>query len=358
MKKEEHVQRALSLAKKGRTSPNPKVGAVLVKKGKIIAEGYHKKAGMPHAEVEALGKAGENAKGATLYVTLEPCSHFGKTPPCTDAIIEAGVEKVVCAMRDPNPMVKGIEKLKKAGVEVETGVLKKEAEIINEKFIKFIKTGMPFITVKCALSIDGKIATRKNDSKWISGKEARKFSHGLRDEHDAILVGINTVIEDDPKLTARIKDGRDPARVVLDSRLKIPLGAKLLENGKAIIATSEMHEKGKRKKLEKAGAKVLVCGKKRVNLKKLMKLLAKREITSILIEGGGETIGSAFDKKIVNKAYFVVAPLVIGGKDAVASVGGRGAGKIEDAIKLKEAKMKKMGNDFVFEGYPSYRDLL
>jgi len=336
---------ALKLAKKSNPSPNPRVGAVIVKGGKVLSTGYHLKAGGPHAEIVALNKL-KNAKGSTMYVTLEPCSHYGKTPPCVDALINAGVKKVVCAMEDPNPRVNGIEKLRNAGISVEVGLMEEEAKKINEKFIKKMKTGLPFVAVKMAMSLDGKTATRTGNSKWISGRKSREFVQRLRKEYDAVMVGIETVLKDDPRLTCRIKREKDPLKIIVDSRLRIPLESKVLKNPKkVIVAASERYNKGKKKELEKLGVKIIVCGKEKVGLKRLM---GKLNVNSILIEGGGEINASAVKEKIVDKFYFFVSPIIIGGRKAKTPVEGIGIEKISESLKL-DMKSRKIGGDFLFE---------
>lgn len=348
---------ALRLAAKGTPSPNPYVGAVIVKGGKIIGQGYHKKAGMPHAEVEALAslKNPQDAKGATMYVNLEPCNHYGRTPPCTEAIKKAGIGKVVFAMDDPNVDVKGggEDELRKNRIAVETGILESEAEKLNEVFVKYAKTKMPFVVLKAAMSMDGKIATRTGDSKWITGEKARKHAHKLRSRYDAVLVGINTLLKDDPLLTARIRGARGPIKVVLDGALRIPANAKAVDSN-LIAATSEKHDSERRRELERKGAKIIVCGKGRVELETLLRKLGGMGITSVLVEGGGEVHGSFFDERLVDKVVLFYAPKIIGGTEAKAAVGGMGIEKIPSAIRLKGGKMKKIGGDFVFEGYPDY----
>ncbi len=340
---------ALKLAEKGRPSPNPKVGAVVVKNGKIIGKGYHKRAGEPHAEVNAL--QGINAEGATLYVNLEPCSHYGKTPPCTDLIIASGITRVVCAMKDPNPQVHGIKALREHGIEVEVGLMGKEARKINEKFIKYITENTPFVTLKCAMSLDGKIACNSGDSKWITNEKSREYARRLRGEYDAILVGINTVLEDDPGLKA--ENGKDPLRVILDSTLRAPVNAKVLSDSNILIATTERYDKKKRKILKKK-ASIWVCGTERVDLKELIKMLGKKGITSILIEGGSEVHASAVKEKIVDKFLFFVAPKLITGRNAKGPIGGEGIETMNEVILLKNCELKKFGGDILIEAYPDW----
>lgn len=347
----------------GRTSPNPMVGAVVVKEGKIVSTGYHLRAGTPHAEAHALNEAGDRARGATLYVTLEPCCHHGRTGPCTEAVIKAGVTRVVVGMTDPNPLVsgKGIEQLREAGVEVVTGVLEEESRRLNEVFIKYITTRQPFVVAKAALSLDGKIATTSGKSKWITGPEARDYGHQLRDRYDAIMAGIGTVLSDDPSLTSRPhgRRGRDPVRIILDSCARTPLQARVLtQNSMAatIIAVSTAAPQDKIDELRRAGAETLVVNEgNRVDLVKLMKELARREITSILIEGGAGVHGSAFAAGIVDKVAWFIAPKIIGGRDAPGPVGGAGVDDPSEAPELEHVEIRHLGQDLCLEGYLKYR---
>jgi diaminohydroxyphosphoribosylaminopyrimidine deaminase/5-amino-6-(5-phosphoribosylamino)uracil reductase len=356
------MQIALELAAKGkgRTSPNPMVGAVIVKGNKIIASDYHRKAGKPHAEILALKKAGRKSKGATLYVSLEPCCHSEKkTPPCTKEIIKSGIQKVVAAMPDPNPKVsgKGIEELQKAGIKTVVGVMKNEAIKLNEAFSKFITKKEPFVILKIAQSLDGKIATAKGESKWITGTMARKHVHRKRKEIDALLVGIGTVKMDNPSLDCRISGSVNPYRVIVDSSLQIPLNAKVLkrDDGKTIIATTQKSSKKKIGSLTKRGIKILIVRDKqgRVDLKSLMKKLGKLDITSIMIEGGGTIASSAFSSRIVDKVMFFIAPKIIGGVDAIPSIGGKSPAFLKNAYKLQNINIMNFGEDILIEGYLS-----
>lgn len=356
------MQKALQLASRGygKTSPNPMVGAIIVKGGKIIAQGYHKKAGTPHAEIVALRKAGPRAKGATLYVTLEPCCHTGKkTPPCTNSIIESGIKRVVAAMKDPNPKVsgKGLKALRKAGIEITSGVLKSEAARLNEAFTKYITRQEPFVILKIAQSLDGKIATSKGESKWITGEAARKRVHQLRHETDAILVGIGTVLKDNPSLDCRIKGGTNPYRIVVDSSLRVSPGSKILKfhDHKTIIATTDRASTRKISRLTKLGARVLITksSRGRVDLNHLMKELGKMEIVNLMIEGGSSLSAAALSSNIVDKVMFFVAPKVIGGTDSFSSVGGRSPSLLKSAFQLKNLTASKYGNDILLEGYCS-----
>jgi diaminohydroxyphosphoribosylaminopyrimidine deaminase/5-amino-6-(5-phosphoribosylamino)uracil reductase len=358
---EKYMRMALRLAEKarGRTSPNPMVGAVVVKDGKIISRGWHRKAGEPHAEAIALKKAGAAAEGATLYVTLEPCSHTGKrTPPCSPLVIQSGITRVVVAMIDPNPKVSrgGVKTLSAAGIDVITGVVEAEARKLNEAYIKHITTGMPFVTLKIAQTLDGKIATSSGESKWITGEKAREEAHRLRDINDAILVGINTVLKDNPSLTTRIPGGRDPLRVIVDSTLRIPLNAKVLTQKspvKTIVATVAGAPKNKIVKLQKAGVEVLVVksAQGRVELRDLMKKLGKRDIMSVLVEGGAEINFSALKSGIVDKAVLFIAPTLMMGKDALCSIGGASPVKLNQALRLSEVTSRFVGQDLMIEGY-------
>lgn len=354
------MQKALELAAKGkgRTSPNPMVGAVIVKDGEIIAQGYHKKAGTPHAEVIALKKAGYQAKGATLYVTLEPCCHTDKkTPPCTRAIIQSGITKVIAAMTDPNPKVsgQGMRELRKAGITTKTGVLKSKASRLNEAFIKYITQKEPFVLLKIAQSIDGKIATAKGESKWITGGKAREHVHKLRHELDALLVGIGTVKKDNPSLDCRVKGGQNPYRIIVDSSLQIPVNSKVLKytDNKTIVATTDKAAPEKINRLTKHGVKVLVITSKqgRVDLKQLMKQLGKLNIISVMIEGGSSISAAALSSKIVDKVMFFVAPKIIGGTDAYSSVSGKSPPLLKNAIQLRDLEAVQFGNDILLEAY-------
>lgn len=372
MDDKKYMKIALSLARKGRTTPNPKVGCVIVKKGKIIGKGYHKKAGLPHAEVEAIQNSKQetgNLRNATMYLTLEPCcsTYPGKrTPACTEAILNSGITNITIAMRDPNPKVqgKGIRFLKKNGIKVDVGLLEAEAKAINLQYIKWIQKKVPYVALKMAMSLDGKIATNSGDSKWVSGPESRKLVHKMRDQFDAIMVGAGTVEKDDPRLTARIKGGHDPIRIIIDSDLCISTKAKFLgprprtldespsrfmKKGNLIIATTENATKKRIRKFESLGARVIVAGKKRVDLKKLMKELANLDIQSILLEGGSELSGSAIKAGIVDKIYFFVAPKIIGGANSKGPVGGAGIEKMNDALKLKNLRARQVGEDWLLE---------
>ncbi len=360
-----YMKMALELAARarGRTSPNPLVGACVVRDGKIYGRGLHRRAGMPHAEINALKEAGDEARGATLYVTLEPCCHHGRTGPCTEAVIKAGIARVVVAMNDPNPLVagKGIGVLKEAGVDVTLGVLEKEAMELNEVFIKYITTARPFVVAKAAVSLDGKIATRTGRSKWITGAIARAYGHRLRDWYDAVLVGIGTVLADDPSLTTRLPGGggRDPLRVIVDSQARTPLNARVLtqSSGAAtLIATTAGAPPARLELLRRAGAKVLVAGEgPRVDLAELMKKMGEDGITSVLIEGGAGIHGSALAARIVDKVAWFIAPKIIGGREAPGAVGGVGVDDPAEATELERLRISRHGPDLCVEGYLKYR---
>ena len=352
------MREALRIAKhaEGRTSPNPLVGAVVVRDGKIIAQGWHRKAGTPHAEIHALNMAGELSRDATLFVTLEPCSHFGRTPPCARAIVDAGIKKVVAAMSDPNPKVagRGFEILRSAGVEVEVGLLEDEARKLNEVFLKWVTQKLPFVTLKFACSLDGKISTVGGESQWISCEESRKFSHGLRDINDAILVGVGTVLADNPSLTTRLVDGKNPVRVIVDSNARIPLDSKVVtdKSARTIVAVTSNAPPEKISALESHGVEIITAGNfQRVDLKILMRELAAREITSVLVEGGGTINFAMLEAQLVDKIFAFVAPKIIGGSNALTAVEGNGFAKLSDAVELENFSAQQLGADFLLSGY-------
>ena len=345
-----YMQLALKLAAKGKgfTGPNPVVGAIIVKRGQIIGRGYHKKYGSEHAEVVALKQAGEKARNAIMYVTLEPCSHWGKTPPCTERIIEAGIREVIIAMKDPNPKVNGISVLKSHGIKTKVGILESQAKKLNEAYIKYMTTGRPFIIIKAAISLDGKIATLTGDSKYITCNESRRYVHKLRSESDAVLVGINTVLKDNPKLDVRLVKGKNPLKIVLDDKLRIPLNAHLLKEPEKLIIVTTNPLKRKLKQLQKRGIKIIEFEDK-IELKKLIKKLANMGITSILIEGGSQVITSAIKSKIVDKVILFIAPIFIG--KGIELLGDVGVKSIKKVIKLKNVKIERIGEDIQVEGY-------
>ncbi|MBU0543867.1 MAG: bifunctional diaminohydroxyphosphoribosylaminopyrimidine deaminase/5-amino-6-(5-phosphoribosylamino)uracil reductase RibD [Proteobacteria bacterium] len=359
------MKMALDLAENGRgfTSPNPMVGAVVVKDGKVVGKGYHAAAGKAHAEINAIDNAKMDAKGAVLYVTLEPCNHFGKTPPCTEKIIKAGIRRVVSAMKDPNPDVKGggAEYLRNKGIEVEFGVCESEAKRQNEVFIKYVEQKRPFVIVKCASTLDGRIATKTGDSKWVTCEESRQFVHRLRHFSDAVMVGIDTVKRDDPKLTARIEGSKclDPARVILDSRLSISEDAILLQqhsdSDTIIVISDSVSDEAllqKKRRLETKGIKFIESPTKGnlIDLEPLMNILGSMEITSLLIEGGSRVISSAFSAGIVDKIFFFFAPKILGG-NGVPICSGPGPALMSGCIPVKEVAINRFGNDILIEGY-------
>jgi len=361
----DYMKVVLRLAARGRgiTSPNPMVGALVVKDRKIIGRGYHKKAGTPHAEILAIEEAGGRASGSTLYVNLEPCCHLDKkTPPCTDAIIKAGVKRVVLGMIDPNPKVSGngIKILRGAGIDVQTGVLERESKRLNEAYIKYITTGLPFIILKIASSIDGKIATASGESKWITCEKSRRMVHRLRSEVDAVMVGIGTIIKDDPLLNVRLVKGRDPHRIILDSQLRIPLSAKVLNTGpaKTYIATSLDAPQDKIMALREKGIEVILLGSKEgyIDLQSLMKELGSLGIMNLMIEGGSETNASSLKAGIVDKVLIFISPRIIGGHDSKGAIGGRSPERLCDAIAIRDLKLKRLGEDILIEGYLSYTE--
>jgi diaminohydroxyphosphoribosylaminopyrimidine deaminase / 5-amino-6-(5-phosphoribosylamino)uracil reductase len=348
---QDYMKRAIELARSatGQTSPNPNVGAVVVKNNQIIGMGAHLKAGEPHAEVHAIRMAGEKTKGATIYVTLEPCSHHGKTPPCADLIIASGIERVIVASTDSNPLVagRGISKLREAGITVETGVLESEALELNEVFFHFIETGLPYVTLKSASSLDGKTATVTGESKWITGEEARQDVHRLRHQHDAILVGVNTVIADDPSLTTRLPGGgKNPVRIILDSTLRTPLNSRVVTDGEAptwLITTSKA-EKGKVAEMESLGVEVVVLTET-LSIPEILKSLAERGITSLFVEGGAEVHGSFLKAGAFQQLISYMAPKLIGGKNAPSVFGGEGLVHIADAVSLRIKDVSMIGDD-------------
>lgn len=363
MLKEEYMALALELAKKGigRVHPNPMVGAVIVKDGKILGQGYHQKCGEGHAEVNAFKDAeerNENVEGAEMYVTLEPCSHFGKTPPCADKIIEKKISKVFIGTLDPNPLVagRGVKKLKNAGIEVEYGILESGCYKLNEVFMKYIVKKVPFVVMKTGMSLDGKIATYSGESKWITGEKSREDVHKLRNELTGIMVGINTVLKDNPELTCRIEGGRNPIRIVVDSNLRIPMDCKIVNTAKeveTIVATTDKSNLEKKKKLERKGVKVIVVPSKneKVDLKELMIILGDLKIDSILLEGGGTLNFSALEQKIVDKVKIYIAPKIIGGETSKTPIEGIGIRNLKDAFKINNLSVSTMGEDILIEGY-------
>lgn len=357
---ERYMQLALSLAGRaaGRTSPNPLVGAVLVKKGRIIGSGYHRRLGFPHAEVEALRRAGSSARGATLYVSLEPCNHTGRTPPCCDAILKAGVARVVAAIKDPNPIThgRGLARLRQAGVKVRVGVLADEAKALNAPFFKAMQVGLPWVTAKLAQSLDGKIATAAGQSRWITSAFSRKRVHQLRGCADAVLVGINTVLADDPLLSAREGSRRAdrPVKVIVDSRLRMPANARCLSaksRASTFIATT-VHSSRREGQLKRQGAAILHFPARygRVPLKALFQALVRQGIHSVLLEGGGELFAGALAERLVDRLVLFAAPVILGGRKAPSTCGGLGVRKLSRAVRLDKMTVNRIGPDLCIEG--------
>lgn len=349
------MRRAIQLAKRGHTSPNPMVGAVVVREGKIVGEGFHPKAGEPHAEVFALQHAGDLANGADLYVSLEPCCHQGRTPPCTDAIIKARIRRVFAAMVDPNPQVagKGIEALRSAGIEVDVGLLESEAHELNRGYIKRVTKELPFVLWKCAMTLDGKICTRTGDSRWITSTKARRYVHRLRSQSDAILVGIGTIRADNPELTVReVRAAVQPIRVVVDTKASIPLNAKVLRpDAPTILAVGRSAPEANLDLLWNIQARILsireVNGK--VDLRYLMGELAKMGINNVLLEGGGELAASMIAERLVDKGLIFIAPKIVGGRSAKTPVEGEGIELMAQALSVSNLKVRRFGDDLALE---------
>lgn len=356
----DYMKLALRLAKRGRTSPNPMVGAVVVRDGVVIGKGFHPRAGEPHAEVFALREAGDRAKGATMYVTLEPCCHTGRTPPCTEAIKQAKIARVFAAMVDPDAKVagNGLDCLKQAGVETHSGLCETESRLLNEAYIKHRTTGMPLVILKSAMSLDGRIATRTGDSKWITNERSRAYAHKLRRDVDAIVVGGNTARTDDPRLTARV--GRSvyyPTRVVVTEGGELPESLSMFcEGGQCLVAASKRANAGSLMKLEKAGARILTLADAggRASIADLMRQLADMGHLSVLIEGGGEVAAAALEERVVDKALFFYAPRIIGGGEAIGAIGGTGAETVAGSVGLDRTRIRRFGSDIAVEGYIVY----
>ncbi|MCP4682730.1 MAG: bifunctional diaminohydroxyphosphoribosylaminopyrimidine deaminase/5-amino-6-(5-phosphoribosylamino)uracil reductase RibD [Desulfobacterales bacterium] len=358
------MKEALRQARKGlgRTSPNPAVGAVIVRDSEIISSGYHHRAGLPHAEVEALNKLGGKAENSTLYVTLEPCNHHGRTPPCTEAIAKSGLKRVVVGMDDPNPDVAGggYKFLEGHGISTTRGVLEKECRRLNEAFLKFVTLRRPFVILKSALTIDGWTATRTGHSKWITSEKSRRFVHGLRDRVDAVMVGVGTVLADDPLLTVRLKHGRkkDPLRIILDTHLKTPVNARILNHdsaaGTLIVVGPDVATKDL-KRFQKKGS-TLVCPVKsnRIDLNALMDIMGEMTITSLLVEGGATITGSLLQEKLIDKFYIFRAPKIFGGNNGIPMAKGKGPENMDQCLGLKDTQIKRFEEDMLTIGYPDY----
>ncbi|WP_373244059.1 bifunctional diaminohydroxyphosphoribosylaminopyrimidine deaminase/5-amino-6-(5-phosphoribosylamino)uracil reductase RibD [Megamonas funiformis] len=356
---EKYMRLAMQLAGNaiGRTSPNPLVGAVIVKDNRVVGCGWHRKSGTPHAEVHALNQAGELAQGADVYVTLEPCAHYGKTPPCSKALVEAKVKNVYGGLLDVNPKVagKGFKILEDAGIHVEYGFLQDELRKQNEVFFKWIEHKKPFIVLKAAMTLDGKIATATGQSKWITNETSRAYGYKLRDIYDGIMVGINTVIEDNTMLTARVDGGKNPIRIVVDSSLKIDINANVVQDksAKTIVATTDKADKDKILKLQAQDVDVIVVDKDendKVDIEKLLDILGQQNICSILVEGGATLSGSFVAKKLVDKVYFFIAPKIVGGKEAKTPVAGIGILNLQEALALKDIQIEKLEEDILIIG--------
>jgi len=358
MSDERWMQLALKLAELGLggVNPNPLVGAVVVNSGEVVGRGAHREFGGPHAEVFALEEAGDRAQGATLYVSLEPCCHYGKTPPCTDRIIAAGIKRVIYAIQDPNPQVsgQGAAQLRAHGIDVEEGLLRDLAIEQNEIFLTFTRRGTPFVELKLAMSLDGRIATKTGDAKWITGEPSRIEGHRLRAKHAAIAVGVQTVIQDDPSLNVRHVEGKDPVPIILDTTGRVPLHSKLLQvPSKATVATCVMPEEVEQKILA-TGAQVwrLPEANGRVSIAALLSRMTEEQLDSLLIEGGGELAASFIEARLIDKVSFFYAPILIGGRDAVPGIGGIGIERIADALRLERVKTQHLGDDLHLTGYP------
>jgi len=361
MDDEYFMKRALNLAKKGQgyTSPNPMVGAVVVKDGEVKGRGYHQSIGQAHAEVNAIEDAGPQAKGATLYVNLEPCNHTGRTPPCTRKILQAGIKRVVVAMEDPNTKAGGgAVFLKEHGIEVHIGVCEEPAKKLNEAFVKYVRTKRPFVLLKCAATLDGRIATRSGDSRWVTAEKARKFVHRLRHAVDAIMVGVGTIHSDDPSLTTRLDSGNglDPVRIILDTHLSISPSARILQldsNSDTILVTGNRIAEKKKRAVEKEGVRLieLPVNNEGIEMQPLLDRLGKMGITSLLVEGGSRVIASAFNSGIVDKILFFYGPKILGGDDGIPICQGRGPELMEDSIRVKDIRVQRFDDDVMIEGY-------
>ncbi len=347
----------LALKAKGDTYPNPMVGALVLKDGRILGKGHHAKAGLAHAEVVALDEAGDKARNATLYVTLEPCVHFGKTAPCVNRIIESRIKQVVVGMIDPNPVNngKGISMLRQCGIKVEVGVLEERLRKMNEVFIKYITKKMPYVTVKVAQSLDGRIATRVGDSKWISSDKSRVFAHRLRHDFDGIMVGVNTVLRDNPKLDAWFSK-KQPVKIIVDSQLSTPQNSNVFNKGAEVIIVTLPAKAGQEtenRKTLSCKARILEVKEKsgQIDLKDMFRRLLSLKIFNVLVEGGGTLNGSLFDEGLVDKVMFFISPKIIGGKEAIGSVMGKGVLRVDRSVRIRDTKMRRFAEDILIEGY-------
>ncbi len=354
-----YMSLALELAEKGRgkVEPNPMVGAVMVKNGLVVGKGYHRAFGGPHAEVFALNEGGEACADATLYVSMEPCAHYGKTAPCVDAIIKAGIKEVVIAIIDPNPITsgKGMRRLREAGIDVKLGVMESQATKLNAPFLKLMQKGLPYVIVKWAMSLDGKIATHAGDSRWISSEESREYVHKIRGQVDGIMVGINTVQRDDPLLTCRIEGGRNPRRIIIDSNAALPLNSRLIntiQESELFIAAGNNAPQERIEKLKQLGCKIIPTRSANglVNMKTLFQQLGKMNLTNVLVEGGSRVITSIIEERLADKIMVFIAPIIVGGEGALSSVMGAGITHICESIKLTDITTKRFANDLVIEG--------
>jgi diaminohydroxyphosphoribosylaminopyrimidine deaminase/5-amino-6-(5-phosphoribosylamino)uracil reductase len=355
-----HMAYGLAEQARGWASPNPLVGAVIVKRDIIIGSGYHRKPGQPHAEVVALQRAGQEAKSSTAYITLEPCIHWGRTPPCVDSIIQAGIKRVVVSSLDPNPLVyrKGIKKLKQHGIAVSVGLLAEKNKRLNESYFKYITEKIPFVTVKAAISADGKMATKTQRSQWITSRPTREYAHLLRGENDAIMVGINTIIQDNPRLTVRHRNWprKRITRIVLDSNLRFPVRARLcgtLDRGDVVVFTSRKASPKKINALTKKGIQVvsLATPGNKINISLVLTWLGNHEISSLIVEGGSLVLSSILKDKLADKIILMQSPKLIGGKDAPTIFEGRGVKTVEDSLRLKKTRFFSIGDDTICEGY-------
>ena len=363
---EKFMREALRQARKGmgQTSPNPTVGAVIVRNGKVLSTGYHREAGLPHAEVEALNKLGAKATGDTLYVTLEPCNHYGRTPPCTEAIVSSGIKRVVVGMKDPNPGVSGggCEFLRDNGIQVKAGVLETECRQTNEAFLKFVTSRRPFVIVKSALTLDGWTATATGHSQWITNDKSRQFVHRLRDQVDGVMVGVRTVLADDPLLTVRLRRGRgrNPLRIVVDTHLRTPVNARILHqdsSSNTLIAVSADVPAEERRRFRREGVSILTCPTRgeMIDLGALMDILGTMSVTSLLVEGGASIIGSMLRERLIDKFFIFNSNKILGGDDGIPMAAGPGPKRIDQCLALKDIQTRRFGNDIMIVGYPDYK---